>query len=182
MAAGDIPPDVLDLLGFSPRGDSPVVKSPDAGIPAIVTRGELRALLGVSETRSRDLAARVWVKVGRDRYDARASIAAHVADMGMEAKRSATPELDAEKLRLAREQADKLALANAKARGDLLDAADVAREWASVLRDVRAAVLAAPSRIGSRLPHLSAHDVGEIGRELAAALSDLAEGKADDRD
>lgn len=91
-------------------------------------------------------------------------------------------ELDAEKLRVQRETAEKLALANAKARGDLLDAAAVAREWSSILRDCRAAILATPARIGSRLPHLTAHDISEINRELAAALSDLAEGKPDEFD
>jgi phage terminase Nu1 subunit (DNA packaging protein) len=113
------------------------------------------------------------------RYPLKASVTAYatfarVAAMGRKADES----LAAEKLRVARESADKLALANAKARGDLLAATDVARAWAGVLRDVRAGVLAAPSRIGSRLPHLTAHDVGEITRELTAVLSELAEGEA----
>ena len=32
-----------------------------------------------------------------------------------------------------------------------------------VLRGVRAAMLAVPSRVAQRLPHLTAHDVAEIG-------------------
>jgi phage terminase Nu1 subunit (DNA packaging protein) len=40
-----------------------------------------------------------------------------------------------------------------KKRGALLDAEAVAREWSDVLRQVRAAVLAVPSRFRARCPH-----------------------------
>src|SRR5262249_10134752 len=36
-------------------------------------------------------------------------------------------------------------------------------------------LLAVPSRAGQRLPHLGAHDVGEIDREIRDALSELGE-------
>ena len=42
-----------------------------------------------------------------------------------------------ERIRIAKEQADALALKNAEARGELLDAKAVEAEWASVLRTVR---------------------------------------------
>jgi phage terminase Nu1 subunit (DNA packaging protein) len=51
-----------------------------------------------------------------------------------------------ERIRIAKEQADALALKNAEARGELLDAKAVEAEWASVLRTVRAGMLAVPSR------------------------------------
>jgi len=43
---------------------------------------------------------------------------------------------------------------------------------------VRAALLAVPSRVGTRLPSLTAHDVAEIAVEIRAALSTLADGDA----
>jgi Phage DNA packaging protein, Nu1 subunit of terminase len=182
MTYDDLDAEAMDLLGVTASGEispgkiSPGKNSPPE-IPGTVTRAALRDLLGVSENRSRDLVARgVWVRLDKTRFDTRASIAGHVADLALQAKKGHTPELDVEKLRLAREQADKLALANARARGDMLDANAVAREWASVLRDVRAAILSTPSRIGSRLPHLTAHDVGEISQELVAVLQLLATG------
>jgi phage terminase Nu1 subunit (DNA packaging protein) len=38
---------------------------------------------------------------------------------------------------------------------------------------VRAGLLAVPSRVAARLPHLTAHDILEIDREIRAALAHL---------
>lgn len=48
----------------------------------------------------------------------------------------------AERARLAREQADHIAIKNAQARGELIEAAAVERAWTDVLRGVRAGMLA----------------------------------------
>ena len=60
----------------------------------------------------------------------------------------------------------------AKLRGELVEAAAVKAEW-SVRRTIRAAMLAVPSRIAARLPHLAAHDVAEIDAEIRPVLTDL---------
>jgi terminase small subunit / prophage DNA-packing protein len=78
-----------------------------------------------------------------------------------------------ERARLAKEQADAVALRNAVARGALLDAGEVERTWSADYAAVRAGVLAASSRIGSRLPHLSLSDIAEIDEELRALLAGL---------
>lgn len=88
--------------------------------------------------------------------------------------KSADPTLLAETRALKREQRVKLEIANAKARGELLPTAEVEKEWASILRDVRAAMLALPSRLQQKLPHLTAHDVATIDREIRDALAELA--------
>src|SRR5262249_28593970 len=62
-----------------------------------------------------------------------------------------------------------------KRRGELLDAGAVEREWHDVLRQVRAGVLAVVSRVRAQLPHLSAHDVEVLDRELRSALTSLAD-------
>ena len=80
----------------------------------------------------------------------------------------------AERARLAKAQADKVEIANAKARGLLVEAAAVEAEWAGVLRTIRAGMLALPSRCAARLPHLTLHDIGEIDREVREVLSDLS--------
>ena len=59
--------------------------------------------------------------------------------------------------------------------GELVEAEAVAREWAAVLRAVRAGVLAVTSRVRAQLPHLSPGDAEVIDRELRAALRALAE-------
>jgi terminase small subunit / prophage DNA-packing protein len=79
----------------------------------------------------------------------------------------------AERARLAREQANLAEIKAAKMRGVLVEAAAVEAEWASVLRTVRAGMLAVPSRVAARLPHLTAHDIGEIDQEVRAVLTDV---------
>ncbi|MFN3953397.1 MAG: hypothetical protein ACK4LQ_03025 [Pararhodobacter sp.] len=155
-----------------------------SAVPHLVTAGELADWLGMTPQRVGILARQGHLPRRADgRYPLKASVTAYAAFARVAAMgRKADEALAAEKLRVARESADKLALANAKARGDLLAASDVERAWAGVLRDVRAGVLAAPSRIGSRLPHLTAHDVAEITKELTAVLSELSGNESDAAD
>jgi len=49
----------------------------------------------------------------------------------------------------------------------------VEAEWVSVLRTVRAGMLAVPSRAAQRLPHLSIHDIAEIDAEVRTALIEI---------
>jgi phage terminase Nu1 subunit (DNA packaging protein) len=60
-----------------------------------------------------------------------------------------------------------------KMRGELVEAVAVQTEWSVILRTVRAGMLALPSRVAARLPHLSKHDVAEIDAEVRAALSEI---------
>ena len=78
-----------------------------------------------------------------------------------------------QRARLAAAQAELAELKAAKLRGTLLDATDVEAEWSSLLRAVRAAMLAVPSRLAQRLPHLTTHDLVEVEAELHAALKGL---------
>lgn len=57
----------------------------------------------------------------------------------------------------------------------MLDAAEA--EWSSVLRTMWAGMLAVPSRVAARLPHLAVHDVAEIDAEVRAALTEIGGGK-----
>lgn len=87
--------------------------------------------------------------------------------------RTADGQLATEKIRLAREQADKLALQNSSARGELLDARDVAQEWRGVITDLRAALLAVPSRVAARLGLDRAATLA-LDREIRDAMEALA--------
>ena len=60
-------------------------------------------------------------------------------------------------------------------RGELLDAEAVAREWASVLRLVRAGMMSVVSRVRARLPHVGAADAQVLDEEIRAALTALAD-------
>ena len=79
--------------------------------------------------------------------------------------------------RLAAAQASLAEIKAEKLRGSLVEAAAVEAAWSGVMRTVRAGMLAVPSRVSQRLPHLSAHDVVEIDAEVRAVLSDIGEGQ-----
>jgi phage terminase Nu1 subunit (DNA packaging protein) len=75
--------------------------------------------------------------------------------------------------RLAAAQADVAEIKAAKLRGSLVEAAEVEAAWSGVLRTVRAGMLAVPSRVSQRLPHLTAADVAVIDRGVRDALIEV---------
>lgn len=89
-------------------------------------------------------------------------------------KRADSDTLTQERIRQTKEAADQLAIKNAKAKGELLDAAEVEREWVSILRDVRAALLAMPTRMQQRVGTLTAADLAVLDREIRSVLNELA--------
>lgn len=138
-------------------------------------------LLGVSPAALTDFHQRgLAVKLGHDAYDLGATVTAYTAHLrGIAAARGGEDHvlaLTTERARLAKEQADAQAMKNAVARGSLIDAGEVTREWAEVLRKVRASMLAVSSRLRASLPHLTAADAAAIDREIRDSLTDLAHG------
>jgi phage terminase Nu1 subunit (DNA packaging protein) len=83
------------------------------------------------------------------------------------------PELNAEKIRLNRELADKAAILNAKARGELVPVESVRAEWSRTITDLRAALLAVPSRVASRVC-LDRSTTAALDAELRAAMEAIA--------
>lgn len=172
-------PDPLDDLLGDPINLSP---PPPATGPTI-SEADLADLLGLTSNRVRVLTRDGLLKrVAPATYNQRDAVRAYcdnLRTLAARAGRQATPEgeaLKAEKLRLAKHQADKIELQNAQLRRELLPAAEVERTWSEMLRDVRAALLAVGTRCGAVLPHLSAHDVQTIDREIKTALEGLADG------
>jgi len=130
----------------------------------------------VTELKKRGIA----VHLGHDAYDLAATVRAYVQHLRGTASGRGGEEhvasLTAERARLAREQADGIAMKNAQARGELLPAAEVARVWSDTLRGLRARLMALPSRLRADLPHLSASDVAQIDREMRDTLSEIGNG------
>lgn len=87
------------------------------------------------------------------------------------------PTTESQRDRLAREQADNVALKNAAMRRELVPAADVEREWTDMIRQARSSILAVPSRLRQMLPGLSTDDVAMIDAELRRVIEELARGK-----
>ncbi len=159
--------DIEELVG-NPRA---VRKQPSGAI----TTDELADLLDLSVGRVLGLArAKHIPRMSAGRFDRRAAVRAYVAYLRQNpvGRKSADPALADERRRLVREQADREAIRNAVTRGELVPAADVKATWESILTDVRAAMLAIPSRV----PELDRATADRLDREIRAALEALANG------
>ncbi|MFC4730696.1 hypothetical protein [Salipiger abyssi] len=165
-------PEMVDamLLGKEP----PVEEAPVG--EAAVSAAELGEWLGITANRAHALGRDgVLPRTGEKLFPLRASVRAYSDHCRSLAKgKQVDADLAAEKLRLARATAEKVETANAKLRGELIPAAEVEREWATVLRGVRAAMLAVPSRVAQTAGHLTPHDINAIDREVRDALEEAA--------
>ena len=169
--------DLSDLLG------NDKIEPVASGIPATMSESQISDFLGLASSRIRTLARDgVFVRSGRGQFDVAASFKRYVARLQEGAARAGRPpevggdDLKAEKLRLTRAQADKEETRVKRESGDLVESEAVTREWASILRDVRNALLAVPSRCGAVLPHLTATDTATLDREIRKVLEGLADG------
>lgn len=167
--------------GKDDHGHHPAAESLSAGL---IHESELADLLGITANRIRTLTRDGVIKrSGPARYAMRATVQAYCEHLRQHAARAGRPsetnvDIKAEQLRLKRAQADAQEAKNRQLSGELVAADAVSREWQSVLRDVRAAMLAVPSRYGATLPHLTAKDVVALDHEIRAALEGLADGHA----
>ena len=139
---------------------------------------ELAAMLGVSQRTVTSLANDgIVLKAEQGRYDMVQSVKLYCAHLRNTASGRGGKEnveaLSDERARLAKEQADGHALKNAQMRGELVAVADVDMTWGTMVRDLRAGVLAIASRVASRLNHLSKDDVLVIDDEIRDALKIL---------
>ena len=139
---------------------------------------DLCDLLALSSGGLTDLKKRgIALHLGHDSYDLEATVRAYVQHLRGIAAGWGTADqaanLSAERARHAKEQADNLAIKNAKLRGELVEAIEVERHWSDILRQVRARILSVPPRLRQVLT-LNAADADTIDRELRAALSELA--------
>ena len=138
---------------------------------------DLCELLALSSGALADLKKRgIAVHLGHDAYDLEATVSAYVQHLrGIAAgwgSADQAVQLTTERARLAKEQADAQALKNAKLRGEQVDAAEVERAWADVLRQVRSRILSVPSRLRQDVT-MNAADAQLLDRELRDALSEL---------
>lgn len=171
--------DILGSIESTPPVE-PLQATPDGRLETLDERG-MAALtrLSLSQVRTKAREGH-FVRASRARYDVAESVGRYIEHLRAIASRagpaSAGDELKAEKLRLTRAQADKEETRVARERGELVAADAVTREWASLLRDVRNALLAVPSRCGATLGHLTATDIATIEREIRTALEGVAHG------
>ncbi|RDW14107.1 terminase small subunit [Paracoccus thiocyanatus] len=188
-----------DLLGHSDSGpvegrpvwpaalalDHPEVPaSGQHSKPQTIHESDLAALLGITrQAVGEKVRSGILKRTGRAVYAYPEAVRDYCAHLREHAGRAGRPsatgdslELKAEKLRLTRAQADKEETRVARERGELVPADAVTREWAGILRDLRSALLAVPSRCGAGLPHLTSTDIATLDREIRLALERVAHG------
>lgn len=137
-------------------------------------------LLGLTSRRINQLVEEgIGVRVDKTTIDAAATIQAYIAHIsGKTAGQSGELNLDREKARLAKEQADGHEIKNAITRGELLDAGDVERTWSDTLRRLRSGMLAVTGRVRQQID-LQVADAAIIDREIRDALTALSGGDGD---
>nr|WP_051231140.1 helix-turn-helix domain-containing protein [Kaistia adipata] len=148
-------------------------------LDAEITAMDLADFLGVSKRAISDFADRgIIAKTGRNRFDLRRSVQLYCDHLrGVAAGRGgdAGDALSTERARLAREQADKVAMENAASRRELITVTEVRGEWVAIARRIRNMMMSVPSRCRQQLPHLTTFDVDLIDREIRTALTELGE-------
>lgn len=92
-----------------------------------------------------------------------------------------TPDLLAEKTRLAREQGDKLAIENSIKRGELVYVSEVVSTWSNHIASCRAKLLGLPTKVAPQLVNQTNANAiaGKLRDEIDAALYELSEGTDD---
>lgn len=147
------------------------------GLPTV--SGEaLASLLNLTARRVQQLAKEGIVKrAGRGKYNLVESVQGYVRFLQEQAERRSDPDsldLVTERTRLAREQADAAAMANAESRGELIPVEYVEEVLAHAATAAGSQFDAVPIRIKQRIPALSPRDVEIITEEVARARNELA--------
>jgi|AACY02.2.fsa_nt_gi Phage DNA packaging protein, Nu1 subunit of terminase len=141
---------------------------------------DLCALLDLSSAALTDLKKRdIAVHLSHDVYDLEETVRRYVVHLRSIAAGWGTADqaakLTTERARLASEQADAQALKNARLREELVEASEVERTWADILRHLRSRLLAIPARVRSDLPELDASAVTALDRAIRDTLTEIAE-------
>lgn len=136
-------------------------------------------VLGITARQVRNLADRgVLPREGDDRYPVETVVQKYCSYLRAAAQArggdSAAAAAD-ERARLSRARAQLAEAKNGVILGELVKADEVQSTWSGIVRTVRAAMLAVPSRVASRVPDLTPHHVREIDAEIRAALTELAD-------
>lgn len=137
-----------------------------------ISERDLADLIGVSDRQIRlYVEAGLINRVAPRTFIARDAIRAIFADLRGKAQRGVAvqDELKAQRTRKEHAAAEKLELANAVKRGELVSAAEVQSTWQSTLIEVRAALLAIPARLPAE-----SRDV--VDAEIRTTLERLADG------
>lgn len=147
-----------------------------------VNIGTIANALNLTTRRIHQLKAEGLPTVGRGQYELGPCMAWYIRYLQAALEKrgpntnSDTPDLVAEKTRLAKEQGDKIALENAIKRGQLIYADDAAEIWSDHISHAKSKILVIPSKLAPQLVNIDNANViaGKLRDELDAALAELA--------
>lgn len=151
-------------------------------MPEAVSNAELAAFLDVTPSTIGDLAAKGRVvRIGRGKYDLKASTRAYVGHLREAAAgRAATnEELRAEKIRLTAAQADMAEMTKAERALTMVDVREFENRWSDEMSRLRQAFLSLSTKISAALPGLTRHEVVVVDETVRLLLERLSEGAAD---
>lgn len=134
---------------------------------APVTQEAFGALVGITQQAVSDLMARGVIAAGQPASAWLTAYCAHLREVA--AGRDPDGQLAGERTRLAREQADRIALANARYRGENAPIALLEEILANVARQVATQLDAVMPQIRRRFPYLTGEPVRYIEEQLHAA-------------
>lgn len=153
-------------------------------LPATISQAEVAELLGISTRVVRDYVSRGIIVSSPQpgRYLTQPSLHGYLTSLRNKAMGRATedgPSLTDER---AKSEAVNRRIAEiklAQLQGEVLTLDEVSAQWSQLCAQMRAAVLALPSKARSTIPHLTPHD-GEalrlLAREVLATLAEEVEG------
>lgn len=157
-------------------------------LSSIVTQKQFGELVGISQPAVSDLLSRGVMTEGSVVGDWLLDYCLNLREQA--AGRSASGDLDlaTERARLAREQADKIAMQNAQTRRELAPVVLMTEVLAKAGTRVAGILDAIPGQVRRRLPTLPASEIESIAREIAKArnlcaairLEDLDQDEVDD--
>lgn len=151
-------PDQLALLGLdsAPPDALPVISgvvipaAPESRSQGEILERDLADLIGVSDRQIRAyVKAGLITRVSPGTYIMRDAVRGLFADLRGKAQRgvAVNDELKTQRVRKEQAAAEKLELANAVKRGELVSAAEVQATWQSITTELRSALLAIPARL-----------------------------------
>ena len=168
------PVDFDDLLGIEPVVEA--IK-PHQNLPTFVSEGDLANRWGVSTRQVRTLVTEAVIRrVAGKQFDYVEATRAYIGRLIEQASRRAAndPALAAEKLRLVQAQREKLELQNQEKRGELVSVREVEAGWASIVIDLRAAVMNIPARVTANMG-LDRATGAKLDAEIRLALEAISD-------
>lgn len=116
----------------------------------------------------------IFNRVGPNLFALRANVISYLRSLRRSAS-GRSGESGVERGKLLAAQARIAEIKEAQMRGERVHKEDVIAEWSNVIRQIRSRMLALPSRLGGRLPHLTPADRAEIDAEIRAILTELGD-------